>query len=482
MGVDYTMGKIQLKSLDVDVINFILYNNEASIDELCNCFEVSQVNIRNVLIRIEEFFLQNNIGKLLKEDKKYYFENNYINLFFNPDILLTNDLEKKERILYIALKLILEKSINLTSISKKLKVSRITLNSDIEIIKKGIESFNLELISIQWQGIFLKGKAYDLQKFSVLFLAKLYIENYFSSPLKKIINPIVYNYFRKFIDKETETKLFSLCNKIYYHFNIELGKYHYYILLSVLIYTYLNSKKDVKFSVTLKSPSHLIKSLNKILNSEDKNLLNNNLDLVIGYLIICIYKKYPIIFPIHTEKITQEIYSVFQIEQNFLISQHLNFFIYNMYFENKFFIPAYVKFDKKDKKLLEDEEALKLISIFNKYKIPFKEKNISSLYYFLKNEITQIKKKNILIIDHSIITWETVKLKEKLKLLEHVNTVQVSSYFNFKYSPIETYNKYDVLIFVDLPNEMKINYCEHQCCFVNSYELLKNTIDISKLF
>ena len=97
MGVDYTMGKIQLKSLDVDVINFILYNNEASIDELCNCFEVSQVNIRNVLIRIEEFFLQNNIGKLLKEDKKYYFENNYINLFFNPDILLTNDLEKKRK-------------------------------------------------------------------------------------------------------------------------------------------------------------------------------------------------------------------------------------------------------------------------------------------------------------------------------------------------------------------------------------------------
>lgn len=58
----------------------------------------------------------------------------------------------------------------------------------------------------------------------------------------------------------------------------------------------------------------------------------------------------------------------------------------------------------------------------------------------------------------------------------------MSSYFNFKYSPIETYNKYDVLIFVDLPNEMKINYCEHQCCFINSYELLKNTIDISKLF
>ena len=142
----------------------------------------------------------------------------------------------------------------------------------------------------------------------------------------------------------------------------------------------------------------------------------------------------------------------------------------------------YIKFDRKDKKILKEKIATELISIFEKYKIPFKEKNISSLYYFLKNEITQIKKKDVTIIDHSIITWETNKLKEKLEHLEHVNIVQVSSYFNFKYSPIENYEWFDVLVFVDLPNEMKINYSKHQCCFVNSYELLKNTVDISKLF
>ena len=49
------LEKVQLKSLDVDVINFILYSNKASIDELCNCFDVSKVNIRSVLLRIEEF-------------------------------------------------------------------------------------------------------------------------------------------------------------------------------------------------------------------------------------------------------------------------------------------------------------------------------------------------------------------------------------------------------------------------------------------
>lgn len=482
MGVEGILEKIQLKSLDVDVINFILYNNEASLDELCSCFDVSKVNIRNVLSRIEEFLLENNLGKLLKEEGKYYFENNNINLCFDTEAFLTDDLEKRERIIYIVLKLILEGSINLTSISKNLKISRVTLNLDIEIIRKGIESFNLELESVQWRGIFLQGEIYDIQKFSVLFIAKLYIEHYFSSSLKKITNPLIYNYFREFVNKETEEKLFDLSGRIYHHFNVELGIYHYYILLSALIYTYLGSKKGIKFSTTLKCPSSLAEELDKILTAGDRKLINNNTDLIIAYLVICTYKKYPVVFPIPVEEIIEEIYSVFKMEKNFLISQHLNFFIHNIYFENKFFIPVYIKFDRKDKKILKEEKAGQLISIFNKYKIPFKEKNISSLYYFLKNEITQIKKKDVLIIDHSIVTWETAKLKEKLEHLEQVNTVQISSYFNFKYSPIENYEGFDVLIFVDLPNEMKINYSKHQCCFVNSYELLKNTIDISKLF
>ena len=75
------MKKITLNSLDVDVINFILHNNRASIDELCNCFEVSQVNIRSVLAKIEEFSNKNNLGTLLKENGEYYFENNQVSVF-----------------------------------------------------------------------------------------------------------------------------------------------------------------------------------------------------------------------------------------------------------------------------------------------------------------------------------------------------------------------------------------------------------------
>ena len=49
------MYRNELKALDVNVINFILQNNKATIEELCRCFDVSQVNIRNVLAKIEFF-------------------------------------------------------------------------------------------------------------------------------------------------------------------------------------------------------------------------------------------------------------------------------------------------------------------------------------------------------------------------------------------------------------------------------------------
>lgn len=476
------MKTIALKSLDVDVINFILHNNRASIDELSNCFDVSQVNIRTVLSKIEEFISKQNLGKLLKENGYYYFENNNINLNFNLNDFLIDDLEKKERIVYIVLKLILEGSINLTSISKDLNVSRITLNSDLEVIKELIDDFHLKLTSIQWKGVFFEGDLYELQKFSVLFISKLYIENYFSSPLKKIINPIVYYYFREFLSEETEKKLFNLANRLYHYFNINLGRYHYYILAALLVYLHLGSKRGIEFFTTFKTtPLDLTESLNDILDLEDRELINDNTMLIIVYLSVCINKKYSIIFPVNMGEVIEAIYSTFNLDKCSSTSQLLCFFINDIYFENRFFIPIYTKFDKNDEKVLDDEISKKLIFILEKYKIPFTKKDIGFLYYFLKDELTQVKKKNVLVIDRSTMTWKANKLKEKLKYLEQVNIVQVSSYFNFKFFPIETYNKYDVFIFIDLPNEKKYNYSK-QCCFVSGYELLKNSIDISKLF
>lgn len=474
------MKKLTLKSLDVDVINFILHNNSASIDELSNCFDVSQVNIRTILAKIEEFLVNEKIGKLVKEDGLYSFENNNINLNFDIGDFIIDDLEKRERITYIILKLILEGSLNLTSISKDLNVSRITLNSDIEIIREFIQDFDLNLISIQWKGVFLEGDLQNLQNFSILFIAKLYIESYFSSPLKKIVNPHIYEYFRTFLSAKIENQLINLTNKIYHYYNINLGIYHYYFLLSLLIYIYLGEKKKIDFFTPNNTLSlDLTESLNDILDLDDKKLIKDNLDVVTAYLSIYINKKYHLIFP---EIVNDAIYSVclaFNLDKLYSNSQLLAFFITNIYFENKFFIPTYIKFEKKDEKILDEKISLKISTIFNRYKIPFSKKDIAFLFYFLKDELSQIKKKNILIIDCSVMTWKANKLKEKLITLEQVNLVQTSSYFNFKFFPIDTYEKYDTFIFIDLPIEKNTTYSK-QCHFINSYELLKNSIDISK--
>lgn len=476
------MEKITLKSLDVDVINFILHNNRATIDELCNCFEVSQVNIRSVLAKIEEFSDENDLGTLLKENGEYYFENNKINLDFKKNDFLLNDLEKKERIIFIVLKLIVEGSINLTSISKEIKVSRITLNSDMEVIKELIADFDLKLTSVQWRGVFFEGDSYNLQNFSILFISKLYIENYFSSPLKKLINPLVNDYFRKFLNDKTEKKLLNLANKIYQHFDIKLGLYHYYILCGILIYTHLGSKKNIEFFTknTIK-PFDLTETLIDILDSEDKSLINDNIALILEYLSLCINKRYSMNLPINTDAIVKKIYSTFNLDDKNLNSQLLSFLINNIYLENRFFIPNYIKFPKKDEYILEEEISVKIMAILNKYKVPFSKKDIAFLYFYLINILTESQKKNILIIDQSTMTWKGSRLKGKLQNSEQVKAVQVISYFNFKVFPVETYNKYDVFIFIDLPDERKENYSK-QCCFINSYELIKNSLNISKLF
>ena len=85
------------------------------------------------------------------------------------------------------------------------------------------------------------------------------------------------------------------------------------------------------------------------------------------------------------------------------------------------------------KKLLNDSISIRLMAIFDRYKIPYSRKNIAFLYYFLKEELSQTKKKNILIVDYSAMTWKANKLKDKLRYLEQVNAVQVSSYFNFNF-------------------------------------------------
>lgn len=468
-----------LKALDVDVINFILQNDKATIEDLCNCFEVSPVNIRNVLAKINSFVEDNNLGIFLKSNGYYYFKDNKLNLDFDYKKFIPKDLEKKERNIYIILKLILENSINLSSISKELNISRITLNSDLEFIKNFIKDFDLSLVSIQWKGVFLKGEIKNLQKFSILFIAKLYVEDYFSSSLKKSINPILLSYFRNFLSQENENIIFNLTDKICHYFNIKLGVYYYFILSAILIQTHLNFKKNFNFHYELETSSlNLFESLNDLFEDNEKKLIGNNFLMIEDFITKCINKDYSINFP-NINEIINNISSNLDLDKEEFST--FSSIISDIYFENKFFIPTYTKFDKEDEKNLEDKLSKQLIEIFEKYNFSFNKKNISFLCFYLKNLLNKNKKENILIIDNSNLNWKGNKVKEKLKYFEYINSIEIVSFLNFKTYPIEVFNKYSIFIFIDLFQEKKSQFNGKKCYFISSYDFFKNIIDFSEI-
>ena len=142
-----------------------------------------------------------------------------------------------------------------------------------------------------------------------------------------------------------------------------------------MIYTHLGSKKNIEFFTKNTGKSfNLTGTLIDILDAEDKALINNNISLILEYLSLCLNKKYSINLPINTDAVVKKIYSTFNLDDNNLNNQLLSFLINNIYLENRFFIPNYINFAKKDEYILEEEISIKIMAILNKYQIPFTKK------------------------------------------------------------------------------------------------------------
>lgn len=482
------MDKNELKALDVDVINFILLNNTATIEDLCNCFEVSQVNIRNVLAKIEDFVKEKNLGVLCKENSEYFFENNSLNLDFDYLQYQTKNIEKSERIVYILFKLVFEKSINLSKISRELDVSRVTLNGDIEAIKDFISSFGLNLVSVQWKGIFLEGTPCKLQKFSMLFITKLYLEGYFESNLKKIVNPLVFNHFRKFIDEETEEKLTNLTNKFYSYFNIQLGSNYYFMLKALIVFIHHESRRSNESTLVCENPAvDVTEKIYNILTKSEKDLLGDNTVLLATYFSQCMYEKYIPIYAFDMNKLLKDFFDEFNLyvlKESEDVANELAVFINNSYFMGRFYLPAYVKLNETDVKKLEKSTAKSIMRIFDKHKIPYKNHDIIFLYYYIKELITESKKQNVLIVDNGSLKWKGKILKDKIKHLDSINEIDIISYFNFKFYFEKLYNKekYKTYIFIDTPFEKSNDFGNKNCIFINGYDLMTNNLDLNTLF
>lgn len=478
------MEKRGLKSLDVDIIEFILFNNKTSIEELSNCFKISETNVRNILFRIEIFVSENNLGILLKENNEYFFKDNYLNLDFNYKKFSVENLEKRERIVYILLKLFFQKSINLTKIAYELNISRMTLNGDIEFIKNFLDIFKLELVSIQWKGIFIKGNPLILEKVTALFIVKLYLEEYFTSNLKKMVNPLVVELFKTYIDEDTEKKLTRLTKKIYSYFDIQLGTSYYYVLKAFILVSYYRNKENMPFPKgDIKLNFDFEEKIYGIMSNEEKSLIGNNTALLFYFISCYVYEKYISVYSFDMKSLLDDIFTVFNLTKNEVIASEMAVFINSIYFRGKFLLPNYYVLKKEKIKYIETDISKTFMTLFDKYNIPYSKENIVFLYCYLTNLISESKKQNVLIIDNSSLVWFGKKLKKKIKHLENFNEVEVISYFDFNFLSKKFYtkNQYDVYVFINLPLE-KNNYPDKKCFFISSYDLIFNFSDIVNLF
>lgn len=479
------MEKTGLKSLDVDVIKFILFNNKASIDDLSSCFNVSKANIRNVLLRIEMFVGENNLGTLLKDNNEYFFKDNSLNLNFDYTEFSADNLEKRERIVYILLKLFFQKSINLTKVSYELGISRITLNGDIEFIRNFLNNFNLDLVSLQWKGIFIQGDPLIIEKVSTLFIVKLYLEEYFTCNLKKIVNPFVTELFKNYIDEDTEKKITKLARKIYSYFDIQLGTSYYYVLKSLIIISYYRNKENIDFPQTdTNSNFRFEEKIYEIMSEEEKNLIGNNTILLFSFISYCVYEKYASIYSFSMSNVLKDIFSTFDLDKNEIIANEMAVFINAIYFQGKFLLPSYYTLTKEETEYMETDISKTFMQLLDKYNIPYRKENIAFLYCYLSNLLSESKKKNVLIIDNGSLNWVGKKLKKKIKYLENLNEIDIVSYFYFKLNSEKFYNKnkYDIYVFIDLTSEKNNNYPNKNCIFINSYDLIFNNLDIINLF
>ena len=124
------------------------------------------------------------------------------------------------------------------------------------------------------------------------------------------------------------------------------------------------------------------------------------------------------------------------------------------------------------------------MKLLKKYNIPYRKEKIAFLYCYLNYLMSESQKENVLIIDNGSLNWVGRNLKEKIKHLENLNDIDVISYFNFKFYSEKFYSKdkYNTYVFIDLPLEKNNNYTDKKCIFINSYDLIFNISEVTKLF
>lgn len=461
---------ITIYSKHLRILNLINFTRGRNLDFLESFLKLSKANL-NLYIK-DIYNSIPNVPETSKTDLIIKEILNFNNLF--SQLKKKQIISKEERVFFLTLKILIEGNLNLENLSKKLDVSRRTLNGDLVNIKKDLNNFYLIIESHTGKGVFLTGDNINRKRALSCYIYKFLVEEqYLPKNFTDYFSHLFHNNEIDILLMKDIENFLNHCDMDNFFCNRELLK-AFYISFQYLDNpgnnyhnSFENSLKD--FSVfkfyfsKLFSGNDLETFYNFLHNSLFKNIDFNEIPYFLNILKICTgnFPEEAIYYNDHLavwrtiikKNLNKPLTSKEEIalkriilrvgfvskQQHYIPIQEFSFLSLNM-----------------DKDVID-----KCISIFEDFKFHYWNISFSDILsiFFILNSIKK-EKKEIIIVYKDIPKYILENLKEQL---EHQYNILIKGFINIH--SFETFEKNNSVKTVGVFTELNLDQ--------NKFEILK---------
>lgn len=350
------------------------------------------------------------------------------------------NISKEDRIFFLTLHLLLKSSLNLQILSNTLGVSRRTLNDDLIAVKKSIEIYSLDIVSISGRGVFLEGNFIDIKRALCTYIYKYLVED---SYLPDIFDQSFSHIFHDseiddILQKQIE-KFISIANCDSFFYNRELLK-SFYISFKFLdddttfenqIKNNLNTLDDFKIYF---GNIFNTKSLNNIFDFFQNSLLGE-ISFEDIHFLVNILKISKGLFPEETPFVKDHFITFKKIFKNSLNlglkrDVFVDRFLSRTSFcsKQKHYLPIFeMSFLNLNLDSLTVEKCIKLFKELRKVYWNISFTDVVSLYLYVNSTNKKEDEKKIVIVYSSIPKYLLEQLKDKIEV---DNNITITNFIN----------------------------------------------------
>lgn len=451
---------VAIYSRHLRILRLLNFTKGENLEFIQSFFKISKANLNLIIRDIHDSVP--NISNSKKIDLIIKEILNHENVF---EILKSNQIiSKDERVFFLILKILIKGNLNLESLSKKLEVSRRTLNGDLVDIKKDLENFDLIIESHTGKGVFLTGDNINVKRALSCYIYKFLVEEpYLPQIFLDYFSYLFHNNEVDILLKKDIENFLSYCHMDNFFCNRELLKSFY------ISFKYLDDKgENDKNSLgnSLKDFSVFKFYFSKIFSNEDlekfyeffhdslfKNIDFNEIPYFLNILRICTgnFPEESIYFYEHLEVWNEIIKKTFNKEISPKEAEILKKIILRVGVSSKqkhylsiqelYFLNLHI----------DQETVEKCIALFTNFREHYWNISFNDVIsiYFLLNSVKS-EKKEIVILYRDIPKYMVENLKDKI---EHQYNVTIKDFVNIHF--FDTFKKNNSIktlgVFTELP-------------------------------